>query len=163
MQYLGAVIIGIISSLIATIILITFSELMRKVVLPWYADKIYRGVRIDGNWRFCRCGSNEVAKERRTIKFHLNQKGDQVTGIATLPNNNNDSVETYNVSGRIKDGFFSATSWPSSPYVVDAMSCLFRISHKDEKLRLVGHLLMMEPNDATIHFSNNEVEFCRDY
>ncbi len=42
--------IGISSSLFATALFISVSEFFRRIILPWYADKIYRGVRVDGEW-----------------------------------------------------------------------------------------------------------------
>ena len=56
-----AVIVGIISSLIATLVFFGLASVFRSIVIPWFLDKIYRGVRIDGRW------VNEQADEKKSI------------------------------------------------------------------------------------------------
>jgi hypothetical protein len=45
-----SLVIGIVSSLVATALFLGFAEFFRRSLLPWYIDKLYRGVRIDGTW-----------------------------------------------------------------------------------------------------------------
>jgi len=154
-----ALLIGIASSLIATFAFVAISELTRRVFLPWYADKIYRGVRLDGIWQVCRVDDKELDPKTSGCDFSLAQKGDQITGTSVLIDKDNDEKTEYNVRGQIRDGYFSATAWPIKPNMIDAMSCLLHVFYDDKKLRMKGRLIFLNSRSAVI--KEAEFEYCR--
>ena len=91
MNTLTAVFIGVASSLIATFIFYWLIELFKRIVLPWYEDKIYRGVRIDGKWTSTtiRDPENDIS-----ASMQLNQKGENVTGTYSQSININGNINT---------------------------------------------------------------------
>ena len=134
-------IVGICSSLIATAAFITLSELSRKVILPWYADKIYRGVRVDGKWMVSKVEEKEINSEKDVFSFELIQKGDRISGIYYHNGDDPGELETYELSGRIRDTFFIATAIPKSNRLIDGASFLLHIDHNCGKLRMTGGVL----------------------
>ena len=64
-----SLIIGISSSLAATLLFIGGSEIFRKIFLPWYADFIYKGIRIDGDWKLELNASEEAENRGQILLF----------------------------------------------------------------------------------------------
>lgn len=160
MENIGALLIGIASSLIATAVFISASEITRRVLLPWYANKIYRGVRLDGNWSACRYGKVEVdSDEFPNASFMLKQSSDKVTGSAILGESKDEKGTLYKLSGQIRDGYFTATAWPTAPDMIDAMAVVFRAYHHGEHLRLKGRMAFVSNETATIKATEKEIEF----
>jgi len=163
MEYLGPLVIGIASSLIATVAFVSIAELIRRVVLPWYADRVYRGVRLDGKWRASRFGTIEIdSSSTSRNEFDLKQKGDKVTGISILQGEDEPDPTIYRVQGQVRDGYFSATAWPVAPDMVDAMACLFRVFHEGNKLRFKGRLTYLSNRTAEIKSTDEDIEFCKE-
>nr|WP_298167025.1 hypothetical protein [uncultured Pseudomonas sp.] len=121
--------LGIASSLVATAIFICISEAFRKILIPWFSDKVYRGVRIDGEW----------SSEEGDANFNLKQWGDKISGIYS--HGEPGDVTTYNVVGTIKNMYFMAFTEPVSYKVIDAGSLLMHVEYRGGKLILRGSLL----------------------
>lgn len=136
---MGPLLLGIVSSLVATALFIGASELVRKVVLPWYADRVYRGVRVHGDWELIRMGEHEDISSVQ-LNLHLLQSGDKVTGSYTHKWKN-EPRDTYDVVGAIRDGYFLAIATPSSRRQMDGISMLLYIRTKQNELHMTGSLL----------------------
>lgn len=89
--------IGISSSLVATSIFIAISELARRFLLPWIADKIYRGVRIDGEWKIDEIEGVSAEDAKLTMVFNLKQKSENISG--TYYHNGENGKMLYTVNG----------------------------------------------------------------
>ena len=146
-----SLIIGIASSLIATFIFILASEIIRKFIIPWYADKIYRGCRIDGKW--------QATLQDNSLHFHLDQKGDVVTG--QYWHSYGDETDYYILKGHIRDSYFMLTAYPKSVRHVDAFAALFKIKTSDGHFVLSGDILcqgeaeISVQKDITFKWSNS--------
>lgn len=138
-NYALSIIIGIVSSLFATAIFIMMSEFIRKVAIPWYEDKIYRGVRIDGKWELLHLGDEDEQVDGLSMQLHLKQRGDVVFG--TYMHSIGDTTYTYVLSGKIRDMYFLATAVPESNRQIDGMSLLLHIQYKKSKLQMQGGVL----------------------
>ena len=154
MDYILALIVGIGSSLIATGIFIGASELVRRVVLPWWADKIYRGVRIDGRWCLALPEKDDDESSDRldfTVELSLQQRGDRVFGTSSIINSGErgNSVIKHIISGTIRDSYFFATAVPESPHMIDPATYLFRVSH-DQGLTLDGCALYLDQRTGEV-------------
>lgn len=159
MNATSSVLLGIVSSLIATGIFISISEIFRRIVVPWYSDKIYRGVRIDGKW-ILESINDKPAPETETMVFELTQKGDIITGTYchTDPDNSDDTT-FYSLSGVFQNSHFSAILRVRSPHVIDAITMLLYVRYEKSKLRLRGGVLASgKPGEVVAH---TELEFRR--
>jgi hypothetical protein len=142
--------IGIISSLVATTIFILLSEFVRKYLLPWIADKIYKGVRIDGHWKLY-LKNDEFPSY--VAEFKLQQWGNKVKG--TYFHEISGVKDTYNVQGCISNMYFMYTSEPSSNRKIDAGAGLKHIEDDDDgKLILKGDVLHMGPSGQVSSINN---------
>ena len=72
MESTESLVIGIISGILTSILLLLAANFINKILIPWYQTLIYRGVNISGTWiaRF-ETVNNRFIENR----FHLNQKG----------------------------------------------------------------------------------------
>lgn len=133
-----SLIIGIAGSLIATGIFIGISEFIRRVFLPWYADMIYRGVRIDGDWRLINENVERETNESTTFDqtLTLKQSGENVTGNTYIKVGSAKII--FEFSGRIRNMYLSGVSYPVSKRHIDPQTFLFHIDYVGGSLRLTG-------------------------
>ena len=160
MEYFLSVVIGIISSLIATALFIATTEFIKRRALPWYADKIYRGVRVDGKWLHIKEAGNEDLKKVYSW-FELNQSGDKIHGIFghAIESNENSETTTYSVEGILRDTYFIATMQPTSKTMIDALACNFRIYHSESKLRMKGTVAYTDTKTGEVNASQGIVYY----
>jgi hypothetical protein len=151
MDNLSSLIVGIVSSLIATAVFIASSELFRRVILPWYEDKIYRGVRIDGEWRLKSVVGKAFDPKDTTLisKFTLHQKGEKITG-EYMHADDDGRPEVYLVTGFIRDGYLSVLTEPKSRRSIDAGVGLYHIRYEDSSLHLLGSLTYVGTPGAVV-------------
>lgn len=145
-----SLIIGIGSSLLATAIFILASECIRTILLPWYTDKIYRGVRIDGEWQIKERHGKEWQSENLSMTLKLAQKGEIITG--TYTHKSDREIDEYILEGRIRDMYFLATAVPKSNRHVDAITLLLHINNVNSNLVMTGGVLCQgKPGEVNSH------------
>ncbi len=149
-----SVLIGVVSSLLATTVFISATELFRRVFLPWYADKVYRGVRIDGNWQLVSVKGHSIDEDAPTSKLGISQKGDVITGSYQHPHLNTGSICEYDFLGKIRDMYLLGSADPKSKTMIDAISFLLFIEYEDGTLKLKGSLLCRGKPGEIEHFSD---------
>ena len=159
------IILGIASSLVATAIFLSLSLLMKNVVLPWYADKIYRGVRLDGHWT--RTELNEIdclSLDHPLAKLILKQKGENLTGLYTHGSNSSASeqpLESYIVVGHISNSFLTLSMQPMENDNIDATTGIWHVFNKDNKLHLRGKKLCIDSENASV-IAIDKITFTKD-
>lgn len=105
------VVVGIISSLIATAIFIGLSEIFCRLVFPWIEDKIYRGVRVDGTWKLkIEDGTSTI--NGTSVEMEIRQLGDKVSG--TCFTQSEDEKTVYKITGVLKNMYLMAYMEPAS-------------------------------------------------
>jgi len=136
-----SLIIGITSSLVATSIFIGGSLLIKNYFLPWYEDKIYTGIRIDGEWKSKEIEVNGklLNMEKTPFTLNLKQNGGKITGYYT--HKDKEKEEKYILEGKIKDMYFLATAVPVSKRATDGVSFLLHVFNKNSKLSMGGSIL----------------------
>jgi hypothetical protein len=153
-EIVSPIMLGITSSLVATFIFLSTSWIMKNVVLPWYEDKIYRGVRIDGVWIRTELNGHSLKDINRPIaKMTLKQKGDYITGLychGADTVNGEDRLESYSVTGHISNSFVTLTMKPLENDNIDAAAGILHIFNKDNKLQLKGKKLFISSSKAEV-------------
>ena len=135
-------------------IFLGFSWLLKNIILPWYSDQIYNGVRIDGKWT--RILSGEIDCTDLGIPpatMTLKQKGEVVTGMYTHGNGDTESddpLECYRVTGKISNSFFTFIMQPIDNDNIDTSAGIFHVFNKDSKLQLRGRELCIDSEKAGI-------------
>ena len=147
MDVLSTIIIGITSSLIATFLFLSLSWYIKNIALPWYANKIYRGVRIDGRWHV-EC-VNDLVPEDHFATIEINQHGDSLKGIYSHGDNAGKDVSSYKVSGNLLNTYVNLQMWPISDKEFDSGGLLLRV-YSDKGLKMKGTLSYISTADGSI-------------
>lgn len=156
------IMLGIVSSLVATFIFLSASWLIKNVVLPWYEDKIYRGVRLDGSWiRTELNGHNLKGIDLPKAKMTLKQKGEYITGLychGEDAKNDEDKIENYHVTGHISNSFVTLTLRPMENDNIDAAAGIWHVFNGGNKLQLKGKKLYISSSTAEV-LSTDSISF----
>lgn len=146
-----SLIVGIASSLLATAMFIFASEVWRKFVRPWYEDKIYKGVRLDGEWTATKIAGLAPDYAIGTMKLELKQSAQNVSG--TYYHTDEDGGKTpYAITGVMTNMYLTAIAIPLSTRVIDAVAFLLYTRYENGKLRLQGGLLCTaKPGEVDAH------------
>lgn len=133
------VLLGITSSLIATFIFLYLSWITKTVILPWYEDKIYRGVRIDGHWIAEKWDGTDIdeiaAISEATIE--IKQKADHISGIYSHVDRDDGDTTSYVFKGEIRNSYVTASSWPIARDHIDAGAFVLNV-YSDNGLKMKG-------------------------
>lgn len=128
-----SLLIGIFSSLLATFVFIIGAQIFRKIIIPWFSDVIYKGLRVDGDWKL---EDGDNGREDVYISLSLNQKADQVTGLLIYDISGEKS--SFNFNGSIQNMLLSGTAVPVSKKVIDGASILLHIDQAGYSLKMTG-------------------------
>lgn len=137
-QTMCVVFLGIVSSLVATFIFLTLSWLVRDNLIPWYLDKTYRGVRLDGLWTAATINGEAVVQNQMSMQ--IAQKSNLLSGVYFHAST--DHTEYYTVKGVIQDGIVTLTWHPQSKKTVDAGAAVFRTYSSQSALRMTGTIVL---------------------
>lgn len=146
MSTFASVVIGVVSSLLATFLFIGLTHLTRRVIIPWAEDKIYRGLRIDGRW----IDLNIPPDSKVSMLLELTQKADRISGFYSHEDDGPESKATYRVQGEIRNTYVNASLWPLSDKLLDSGTLLARVYHKDGSLQMGGALAYVSSEDGTV-------------
>lgn len=120
MENLTSLIIGISSGVLTAGLLYMIGHFYRTSFIPWYEDRQYKGVILDGKWKGERVnlrtkrrkdGSIEKTEEteKLQITIELRQRGYQVTGLFQAKSIDLDTKTEYenfyNLKGHISDNY----------------------------------------------------------
>src|SRR5437016_2197344 len=115
----ATVLLGMVSSLIATGIFLLAAKVFNTVVIPWIHDHIYRGARVDGTWRFQHSGGSRY-------EIDIKQVGDQLAGEARFTSAQGTSTP-FRISGYIADGSVLGVARPMHRFSIAHATFLFRL------------------------------------
>ena len=146
MSTLETVILGIVSSLIATFVFLGLAWVLKNAVLPWLEDKIYRGVRIDGRWKI-RFVEQENGESFGIVD--LKQKGDRLCGTFTHESDDKTEVTTYSIAGSIANSYTNISLTPASSTSIDTGSLVAHIYYEGG-LQMSGVLVYISTKDGRV-------------
>ena len=146
MKGMSPILLGVISSLIATFIFLFIRQIYLGVFLPWVKSQLYRGVRIKGRW--------EDTTENEKVGFILNlkQDADSISGTLIHQQNKTNKLDTlsYSINGYCRDGFLFALATPVLGDAIDYQTMLLKIYHKDDTLYLKGDVSYADGEDGHV-------------
>ena len=132
----GAIILGIVAGLLTSALLYVSSLLLKKVVLPWYANFIYDGVDLRGIW----IREFDENSAHYSVELSLDQNAHRITGTGTLKKSGTgtgDYVQFFTVSGSTWEGFLVVEMKSTNRKSLSFVAGLFKV--KDRGNSLIGH------------------------
>ena len=153
---LVSLIVGIASSLLATAIFVLAAEFWRKSIRPWFEDKIYKGVRLDGEWTSTKIAGMDSDSSIGTMKFEIKQTAEKISGTYYHLDAKGEKT-SYQITGVITNMYLTATAIPASSRVIDALAFLLYVKYEKSKLKLNGGILCTsKPGEVSSYI---EMEF----
>jgi hypothetical protein len=111
-----SLVVGVVSSLVATFLFLVLAEAARRIIIPWFRQQVYSGVRVDGVWRWEIPANPAIpatattpaidATPKHELRFQFVQAGDQLSGVHTLVTasaGGKITVSTYSITGFVAD------------------------------------------------------------
>lgn len=149
MSELVSVLIGVVSSLVATFIFLFMKWCIVDKLIPWFLDKTYKGIRVDGFWS----DREEGDEGDVTASLQLKQESNRISGTYSHAFREDiSSPAIYKIEGEIRDSYIAMTCWPVSKDHLDAFTMLFKVYSKSG--------LRMKGIDCYISHDNGGVAHC---
>ena len=135
---------GLISGLVTTLLVVVFRSIWISVITPWFEERVYKDVRIEGKW--FTVYPNWGATTREEV-VNLDRKGHAVNGDIVCISES-DKGEKYMVSGSFRNMILTCTYESNEKTKSDRGSLSLR-AVKNGK-RLVGKIAFYSDNHETI-------------
>lgn len=99
------IILGVVSGILASSVLLICSSILKKIVLPWFRDQVYDDQYVDGVWI---CDTLHQSGNSMEAILDISQKAHLIKGHMTLNKKNGNSeieIKKYILKGEIRDRF----------------------------------------------------------
>lgn len=123
--------VGVVSGLFSTILVFLGAKYWNSVVIPWYEERVYKDIRIAGEWRTRGKESGEEFSETAIIK----QNAHRVWGEITY--RTEDEFILYEFEGELRNLILSARYWVKGQNNLDRGT--FTLMVKDNGDTLQGY------------------------
>ena len=128
-QALSDLFVGVVAGLVATFFVVVFSAMWKNAIEPWYEERIYKGVRIEGRW-IARCRMGE--EEQESI-WNIAQTAHKirVQGTTTLGLN---TGKHYEALGEIRNLVLTVTYREISQYTLDRGCVVLKLTRDGREM-----------------------------
>ncbi len=103
------ILLGVVSGLVTAITIYLFSVVWKKQIVPWYEQRVYKGVTLQGTWALVDTQKTEPTDRRWTQieTFDISQTAQHISGTLTLSPKESvqGNVVALTVTGEITDRF----------------------------------------------------------
>ena len=140
---------GIAGNLIAALIIFVAGLYWSKVIRPWWDERIYQGVRIDGS----RWQSETVANgQKRVGLWEITQRAHRVEGkISMIEGPTKGTV--YGFKGEFKNNLLSGTFFRLSKTEIGRGTVVLQLQENGN--RLEGYTVFYNPQTEKVDYSRN--------
>lgn len=134
---------GLVSGLIATLFVVVFRSFWNSVITPWFEERVYKDIKIEGKWFALYPDSMHGRQEVITLE----RRGHAITGLIVCTHGP-DTGEQYFVSGSFRNMILPMT-YESSDKTKSDRGAIALKSVKNGK-RLIGKVAMYDDNQDLI-------------
>jgi hypothetical protein len=141
---------GIITSLLIWIIIV----IIRRLVIPWYQQFVYRGIDLSGEWK----SKHEYGRGTKVDQMiGIEQKGHKISGTIISYNcvDKKEYTSHYTITGEIFDNYVDLEYKIKDKKFIGRGSMLLKVIEGGEKLK--GGLIAVERYNHTIVTFNDIV------
>lgn len=137
------VIVGLVSGLVVSFVVLVLSKFWKNVVEPIFEEKVYKGLHIEGKWYSLYVEATDFRQE--TIK--LKRRGHTISGHMVCKTGA-DEGEEYSISGSFRNLLLPLTYETTDKKKSDRGTVTLMSTHNGE--RLVGKVTLYETNLDTV-------------
>ena len=133
MDTLQAVVIGIVTGILTTVLLFLVKEFIQKVAIPWYQELIYKGVDLNGTWK------KEYGGEEKGTKFKLilDQSAHKLRGSLLFMQieKGEESSHEFSVEGYLWEGYATLNFRPKNRKILSYAAALLKVCKGGSELQ----------------------------
>lgn len=136
---------GVLSGVLTSALIFLVRKIYLRVFLPWYEDRLYKGVQLDGKWE----GETNDFK----FLFELVQNGYRIKGLfgvevkSSKPEDQYENL--YKIKGHISDNYVVLEYWTMSRKRTGLGSFLLRV--QDGGKKLMGSVVFVEEGEMDVN------------
>lgn len=121
-----SIFIGVLSGLLTAILIFALSKFIKKVLIPWYQNVVFRGLDVSGNWISEFSFNNQVISEQ---VLELEQKGHWLNGqmSSTYKLRNPNITVSFSIEGEIFDNYVFLRYKPTNKKHLGGGSVMLKI------------------------------------
>jgi len=122
------ILIGVFSGIATGIVILMFTQVWQKVVLPWYEERVYKGVRISGTWQLIDEEPDDSQWTQRELLI-IKQTAYRLSGhqILYTKEGGTEGIKTLDISGEIRDGYVVLAANSKDPSALSRGAFLGRV------------------------------------
>ncbi len=120
---------GLVSGLVVTLLVLVFRHFWNAVIVPWFEDRVYKDVRIEGKWFGLYPGSNDLRQDAIVLKRH----GHSIEG-KVICTNGGDEGDEYSVCGSFRNMLLPLVYESTDKTKTDRGSITLRCIRNGERL-----------------------------
>lgn len=124
-----SIVAGLISGLVVTLFVIVFRSIWHRIIVPWFEDRVYKDIRIEGTW--FSLYSDNASNRQETIS--LQRHGHEISGTI-ICNNGPDEGEKYRVTGSFRNLILALLYEVDDPVKVDRGTMTLRCIRNGQRL-----------------------------
>ncbi|WP_434658806.1 hypothetical protein [Sulfurimonas sp. NW9] len=141
------IIAGLVSGLIVTLFIVVFKALWDSVITPWFENRVYKDIRVEGKWFSLYPASGHFRQEIIVLK----RKGHDIVGTISCQNGT-DEGEQYIVRGSFRNMLLPMTYESTDNAKSDRGTITLKCIKNGE--RLLGKIAAYDSIDDTITTTN---------
>jgi hypothetical protein len=147
METVLSIFIGVISGIITSLLLFILAQIVRKILVPWYSEFVYKGIDVSGTWR----GVIENEKFKILLVVNLEQSSFDVVGALFAETLYKDNPEKnysnqYSLKGFIKNHITTLNYEAMAKNRTGVGTMMFK--SQQGGTNLFGHLIHSEDVDG---------------
>ena len=141
------IIAGLISGVLATLLVFVFRSIWLGLIIPWFEERIYKDVRIEGKWYSLYPTSADSRQEVISIERH----GHAITGTI-ICTSGSDTGQKYQIEGSFRNMLLPLTYESADSTKTDRGTITLQAVHNGE--RLVGKIALYNTTEDSIATAN---------
>lgn len=134
---------GLISGVLATFLIFIFNSIWKKQIIPWFEERVYKDVAIEGNW-FSFYPNSE---DKRQEAIYLERHGHAVTGTIICVHGH-DTGEKYVIAGSFRNMILPMTYESTDSTKTDRGTITLKSVHNGE--RFIGKIALYQTYEDSI-------------
>jgi hypothetical protein len=134
---------GLISGLVVSFLVLVVSRFWRGVVDPWFEERVYKDLHIEGKWYSLYVNTGDYRKETISLKRH----GHTITGHMICKTGEDDGEE-YSLCGSFRNLLLPITYEATDKQKSDRGTITLMSSHNGE--RFIGKIAMYDTKSDSI-------------
>ena len=144
-DFMNSIVSGLVSGLMVAIIILVLQVYYQKVILPWIEERVYKGVKIEGEW------VGEISKEN--FSFNLRRISHRVNGEMVRQKDG----QVYKLDGEFRNLILTVTYTSSASRAIDRGCFTFLLVDNGRELN--GYAIYYYSPHHKVH--SQHVEFRR--